>query len=298
MFEAAIDRDPTWAPAWAGLAEAKELIGWYPGAWGIGAVPYEELESGFVPLQDESETAARRALELDPSIASAHVALRSVHRNRKEWAEGEAAYLKALALDPDNGEAYQQYAELLGSMGRISEARILAERALALDRLPVRHMIFGSILAANGDFELAMENLLLGIAIDPDAQGTGLPRRWVHYSIQTGQFESMFDYGSGLRSGEATEEQKAAAIEALRTGNLAGFPRIFLDNLDWTAIWMIFGQPDSAAVEFQRRAAIRPSMNSTWIWVPVIDAIREHPAYLETMRMLNLEGATPQRTPR
>ncbi|MEE8487941.1 MAG: hypothetical protein V3S56_07210, partial [Gemmatimonadota bacterium] len=65
LFEAAIARDSSWAPAWAGLAEAKELISWYTNAWGIGPVPYEDIHTGFVPLQEASEAAAHEALRLD-----------------------------------------------------------------------------------------------------------------------------------------------------------------------------------------------------------------------------------------
>jgi len=298
LFKAAIARDSTWAPAWAGLAEAKELISWYTNAWGIGPVPFDEIHLGFAPLQDESEAAAKRALELNPNIASAHVAMGSVHRNRREWESGEAEYLRALSLDPDNGEAYHQYADLLGQMGRISEAVVLTERALELDRLAVRYMAYTIILAADDRLELARENARTGIGIDPSRQVFSLQRWFLEVSFLTGRFDSMFAYGSGMRSGDPTEEQQSAAIKALRTGDLGSFPRVFLEEKDWTSLWMVFGQPDSAAVEFQSKVAIRPGQNISWIWLAIFDPIREHPAYLEALRALNLEGAVPQRTPR
>ena len=298
LFEAAIARDSTWAPAWAGLAEAKELSSWYPAAWGIGPVPYDEIAPNFARFQVESEVAARRALELDPDIASAHVAMGSVHRNRKEWALGEAAYLRALAVDPDNGEAHHQYADLLGQMGRIAEALVISERSLELDRLPVRLMNNGTLLAADDRLDLARETTRAGIEADPDQQVPGLQRRFLEYSILTGRYDSMFAYGSGMRSREPTEEERLAAINALHSGDLASFPTIFMEEMEWTSLWMVFGQPDSAAVNVQARVAVRPGINATWIWYSIYDPIREHPAYLEAMRALNLEGAVPQRTPR
>ena len=298
LFEGALERDSTWAPAWAGLAEASELISWYTNAWGIGPVPYEEIAEGFAAWQSKAETAANRAFELDPDIASAHVAMGSVHRNRKEWELGEAAYLRALSLDPDNGEAHHQYADLLGQMGRLAEALALSERGLDLDRLPVRLMNYSTLLAADDRLDLAIGAAREGILLDPDKLVWGLRRRLLEYQVLTGQFDSMFVYGSGMRTREPTEEEKSAAIEALHSGDLAMFPRVFLEERDWTSFWMVFGQPDSAAVDLQSKVAVRPRMSPTWIWQSVYDPIREHPVYLETMRALNLEGVTAQRTPR
>ena len=50
-------------------------------------------------------SAAEKALALDPSMVSAHVALRNAHRDRRGWAEAEGAYRRALDLAPDDPEA-------------------------------------------------------------------------------------------------------------------------------------------------------------------------------------------------
>ena len=113
LFEAAIDRDSTWAPAWAGLAQAREVIGWYPEAWENIPTSVEERSAGFEAFQEPAEDAARRALSLDPDNASAHVALGSVLRNQMEWTRSEAEYLRALELDPESAEAHLQYSQLL-----------------------------------------------------------------------------------------------------------------------------------------------------------------------------------------
>ncbi|HEM46497.1 MAG TPA: hypothetical protein ENO23_05565, partial [Alphaproteobacteria bacterium] len=99
LFEAAVARDSTWAPAWAGLAEAREVFGWYPEAWENPPSHYGERATRFAAMQEPAAGAARRALALDPDNASAHVALGSVHRNRLEWGRAEAEYARALTLD-------------------------------------------------------------------------------------------------------------------------------------------------------------------------------------------------------
>jgi hypothetical protein len=154
------------------------------------------------------------------------------------------------------------------------------------------------LLAADDRLDLALERAREGVELDPAVEVTGLRRRLLEYHVMTGRYDSMFVYGSGMRTREPTEAEQSAAIEALHSGDLEMFPRVFLEERDWTSFWMVFGQPDSAAVAFQNNVAVRPGVNATWIWFSIYDPIREHPAYLETMRALNLEGATPQRTPR
>ncbi|MEE8487943.1 MAG: hypothetical protein V3S56_07220, partial [Gemmatimonadota bacterium] len=58
---------------------------------------------------------------------------------------------------------------------------------------------------------------------------------------------------------------------------------------------MILGNPDSVAVQL---ASLARRYSLTPIWSSVFDPLRDHPVYLEMLRQVNLEGATPQRTPR
>ncbi len=134
LFDVAIARDSTWAPAWAALAETSELKLWYSTAQPEGMTRKEFNPIGLA----EADRAARRALELDPRNASALVALGSVQRNRGEWDASEATYLRALTLDPDNAEAHQQFGDLLLNVGRIAEGVRALDRAAALDPAPVR----------------------------------------------------------------------------------------------------------------------------------------------------------------
>lgn len=113
-----------------------------------------------------ADAAAQRALTLDPRNVSARVALGGVHRDRWEWEEGERELLQALELDPDNHEAHTQYSELLWGMGRLDESLREADRALALDRAPVRLDIKGFTLYMNSRWDEAEEVLEEGLAMD------------------------------------------------------------------------------------------------------------------------------------
>lgn len=286
LFEAAIARDSTWAPAWAGLAEAKELIGWWDASWDENPEDKAERDAIIEAFWSESERAARRALELDPGNATANVALGSVLRNRYQWDESEAAYLRALASDPDNAEAYQQYGTMLVGVGRIREGRQATERALRLDRAPIRVLWHAVGLLRDGETEEALALMERGIE---EFGGTFLRENLVTMYIGDGRFDEAEALdGAGLSEG---------AADRMRAGDqsvLLGLPR---DYLNRARLWMAIGRPDSARAAIDRQAS-RIDLATSWVWAPQLDPIRDEPEMQAAMRRLNLEGRTVDRTPR
>jgi tetratricopeptide (TPR) repeat protein len=94
-FEEAINRDPTFAPAYVGLASA-----------------YVELSMPFVGVPPQEVrpkimSAVRRALELDPQSVKAHVLLAEMQHAQWQWAEAEAEYKRALDLHPNDAAAHE-----------------------------------------------------------------------------------------------------------------------------------------------------------------------------------------------
>src|SRR6266567_3693504 len=122
LLEAAVQRDPAFAKAWAALAQAYVFASYY--------LPTDTTES----LQN-AENAARKALALDASLAAAHSALANVLGERYHWSEAEAAYRRALELSPGEAETHNQYAQMLLNVGHTDSALEQAERACELDPL-------------------------------------------------------------------------------------------------------------------------------------------------------------------
>src|SRR6266496_246314 len=122
LLEAAVQRDPAFAKAWAALAQARALAPYF--------LPIDTTES----LQN-AENTARKALALAASLADAHSALADVLRDRYHWSEAEAEYGRALELSGGDAETHLQYAQMLLSVGHTDSALEHAKRACELDPL-------------------------------------------------------------------------------------------------------------------------------------------------------------------
>jgi TolB-like protein/Tfp pilus assembly protein PilF len=127
-FKKAIDLDPTFAKAWAGLAgyyQALEL-------WALPANAYE-LRAGAAT---ESDAALKRAIELDDSLSNAHATKGTSEFLRNwDWPRAESEYQRAIESSPSDSEAHAAYGWFLAAMGRCQEAIYEAQLAARLDPL-------------------------------------------------------------------------------------------------------------------------------------------------------------------
>ncbi|MDX1579848.1 MAG: tetratricopeptide repeat protein, partial [Gemmatimonadota bacterium] len=303
LFEEALAHDSTWAPAWAALAEALELYSWYQPNWEFEPRDGAEALRHRRMLWSEAEAAARRALALDAELPSARVALGSVYRNRREWSAAEREYRLALDLDPDNPEAHQQYADLLGNMGRIREARISAERAVRLDPAPVRRRMLTGILWADGRYDESFRVKRALIAAYPESPVTPALKN-LHYlhAMQLGRFEEALEYGPDPweKWAGATREQHEQMVRALQAGDPTMVPNGALgrDSHLTALTWHFFDEPERALTAIRRTFAESPDQQNIWLWHPVFDPIRQRPEFQEILARLNLDGRTVDRTPR
>ncbi len=120
FYGQAIQIDPNYAPAYAGLANCYSLLSYY-----AGVSPAESFP--------KAKTAAQRALELDETLADAHTALALVLRDYDHsWARAEREFQRAIELNPNYATAHQWYAEYLAALGRHDEAIRVMQRAREL----------------------------------------------------------------------------------------------------------------------------------------------------------------------
>jgi TolB-like protein/Flp pilus assembly protein TadD len=155
-FEEAIRKDPTFAPAYMGLAFAYDDLGTVL----VGASPEE--------VRPKAISAARKALELDPDLADAHALLGDMQQDQWHWAEAEAEFKRALDLKPNDAAAHLGLANWLLCQGRTEEALVWSRRARELDPLGVTGLSNGWILFNARRYDEAIGELRSVLAVHPD----------------------------------------------------------------------------------------------------------------------------------
>ena len=158
LFQHSVNIDPTYAPSYAGLADCYELL---------GSAPYTALP----PNQafPKAETAAKKALELDSTLAEAHVSL-GYSKLVYEWnlSEAEKELARALQLRPDYATGHQFYAYYLTAIGNLGAAIAERKRALELDPVnPLLTSALGEAFYQNREFDRTIEQNSKSLQLDP-----------------------------------------------------------------------------------------------------------------------------------
>ena len=156
-FEQAIERDPQYALAWAGIADSYSLLGEY------GNIPRKEL-------YPKAEAAVYKALEIDNRLAEVHTSLASLLMLSKwDWVNSEKEFKLALELNPNYATAHHWYSQWFLSMGKLKESLRMISRAAELD--PVSQAILkdqGLALYYNRQYDSAIEIARKTLELDPN----------------------------------------------------------------------------------------------------------------------------------
>ncbi len=156
-FEQAIAKDPSYAPAHAGLALA------YSGLSSIYAAPHE--------VMPKAKAEAVKALELDDGLSEAHTALATVRMFYEwDWDGAEKELQRAIKLNPSSAEAYHLYGEYFNALNRLEPAERELERAHELD--PLSLAITGDLLAvwiADRQYDRVIGEARKVVASHPDS---------------------------------------------------------------------------------------------------------------------------------
>jgi tetratricopeptide (TPR) repeat protein len=169
-FQQAIEKDPSDALAYAGLADTYLALG--------GDMGYL-LQSDVFP---KAEAAATKALEIDDTLAEAHTAFGSVKALDKwDWTGAEREFKRAIALDPNNAHAHNRYAQFFMWMGRFDDG--LSENKRAQDLAPLSPTIAADL---GYDYMVAQQydNSILqcykAIDLEPNAMWIRAILAWTH----------------------------------------------------------------------------------------------------------------------
>jgi serine/threonine protein kinase/Tfp pilus assembly protein PilF len=155
-FKQALEKDPQYALAYAGLADCYALLGEY------GKLPVKES----APL---AKSAAEKAITIDNSLAEAHTSLAAVHEYEWNWAEAEKQYRLAIEMNPNYATAHHWYGVYLSSMGRFDEGLPELKKALELDPLSlIINTGLGRMYCGARKYDEAIDQLKTTLEIEPN----------------------------------------------------------------------------------------------------------------------------------
>jgi TolB-like protein/tetratricopeptide (TPR) repeat protein len=154
-FQQAIAKDPSYALAYAGLADAHALLPIY-----AATPPRDDVRQALA--------AARKAVELDDTLAEAHTSLANALGADMQFAESIKEFQRAIALNPNYATAHQWYGEALQSNGQFDEAVAELKRAQELDPLSlIINASLGGTLVTAHRYDEAIDQLHKTIEMDP-----------------------------------------------------------------------------------------------------------------------------------
>ena len=195
-FQEAIKKDPDYALAYAGLANA-----------------YVSSDTVLPPARNVTlaKSAAVKALASDDSLAEVQTAVGRVLQHCDwDWAGAERAFKRAIQLDPRNAEAHHMYSHYLTPMGRYEESVTEARRALDLDPLDVLlnvHLAWAYLHARR--YDEAITQGLKAIAMDPtlEVAYTAPARAYIGkkmYAEALAEFQKTVTLAGGVATGPDT----------------------------------------------------------------------------------------------
>ena len=291
-FDQAIAADPFYAPAYSGLSDTYRMC------TNVLGSPRD--------LMPKAEAAARKALELDDTLAEAHASLAGVlYRYHFDWRGAEQQFQRALALDPEYEEAHRAYGIYLLALRRNQEAFAHLQRAAQLSPLsPEINTEFAGALLRLHRFHEAIEQIRKVQEIDPNSVNAQLVLAQAFWQKgDSVRFREAFEhaavlsrkapmpwvgYGYAILGRKREAEEILAALEKESTTRYVS-PQAF------AIVHMGLGNKEQALAYLEKaydeRSFIVPGMaDETW------DILRSEPRFQSILRRMGLpqEGNAQQ----
>src|SRR5713101_2715881 len=285
-FQEAIRIDPSYAQAYAGLANAYiERDIW--GGLGIGKTA------------DQVRAATLKALELDAELAEAHALLAHIHFQYDwDWQGTEAEYKRAIQLNPNLAGSYVGYAYFLQAMGRHQEALASVRRAVELDPLSASNITDeGRILYRARQYESAIARYQRALELDPGyvpalSRMAEAYEEWGKYDQALAAVQK-FQQAAADRRGirrllgrlYARTGRRREALEITRT--IEADPNTSDSAFALAVIYSALGDRDRAIAALEKGVQTRSLLPFVFT-DPQLDPLRSDPRYSDLLQRIGL----------
>ena len=284
FFQQAIVADPTYAPAYAAESAGYTFLVL------IGDLDAKE----FTP---RAEAAVRRALELDESLAEAHLALANIKVNAWEWAAAEREFQRAIELNPNLADAHHWYATYLTVTGRHEQSIAESKRSRELDPLSLpfsADMGFNLVFARR--YDEAIESLKKALELDQNLTQAHIYLGYA-YAAKGMYAEAIAEYQTAIQKEDSSstqiylgaayakfgEREKADAIlKRLQTS------KEYVSPGELPVLYIALDQKEQAFASFEKAYAAH-DLQLQYLGVdPSFDSVRSDPRFQDLLRRVGL----------
>jgi len=293
-FEEAIAADPSYALAYTGLADSYAL----------------HIDYRNVPVHEGFEKAkfyARKAIELDDTLAEAHASLAwSLFIYDWDWDGAEKAFRRAIELDPRYATAHQWYAFMLASQGKFDEALLEAHTAQENDpaSVSVRRSLGYTYVYAR-KYKQAQYHMDRAIAMNPTAEETfRLQGLILTFDKQYAAAERVFREALALAPESGTYTKVTLAYSLACAGDVAYARQIaaeleekrkadYVSPVEFAMVYIALGDTQKALDWVERAVDDRRGWSAYLRVHPVLDPLRGEPRYAALVQRMkfNTSGA-------
>ena len=280
--DAAIKLDDKYAPTWALRASVQNMMAQY----GL-----TEVSEGYRKARDDAE----RAIALDPTSASAYLALAQTQIFYDwDWDAANTCLTKAAVLEPSNAEVFSIHSHLSVVLGNLDEAIKLAEQAVALEPLRANsHLSLGYMLFLSGRYHEARAELQKALDLNPQAAR-------VHVSL------AKIFIAEGKPQLALAEIEKEPSGWGKLTGQVLVYRALGREQDSNTALAKLIGKHDTdSAYQIARAYAFRGESDRSFEWLeraykqrdsglpdiktdPLLKNLRHDPRYTELLKKMHL----------
>jgi serine/threonine-protein kinase len=284
-YEAALAKDPDYALAHHGLADAYSTIGLYAFAPATEVIP-------------KAKAAALRAVELAPELADTWTSLGFVHMLSWEWKAAESALLRAIEINPRHASARTVHSWVLAILGRHSEALAESRRGRELDPQS-RSGLPAFVLYHARQYDEAIVECGRGLEIDPTTflplvvlslsyAGKGQYDQAVQHAQRGASLAPGSDFMRGLLGAVYAMSGQQEAARTILTDLVERSTRSYVSPILISWIYANLQDPDSAFEWLGKAYDERTCTLGSGIGYAIYDGIRDDPRFGELIQNLGL----------